>query len=90
MLGPTAMLNASYSEDIEIPPIRVRTRGEIVPVYTSPSYLLDSILLSLQPIFQIRNPILMFPSMLRKKLKMQLRKMSRSQDRNKAIITVLL
>lgn len=70
MLGPTPMINASYGEDVEMPPIRVRSQDETEPVYTSPTCLPDSILLSLQPIFQIRNPILMFPSMLRTKLKM--------------------
>jgi hypothetical protein len=39
--------------------------GDASEPHTNPSSLPDRLLLSLQPIFQIRHPILMFPSMIR-------------------------
>jgi len=35
------------------------------PVHTNPTYLPDDALLAMQPVFQIRLPVLMFPSFLR-------------------------
>ena len=35
------------------------------PVHTNPTYLPDDVLLAMQPVFQIRHPVLMFPSFLR-------------------------
>ncbi|KAF2854783.1 hypothetical protein T440DRAFT_464924 [Plenodomus tracheiphilus IPT5] len=78
IMGPNQMLKAAYGEADDRAPIVLRNRNEAEPVHTNPSSLPDSVLLSLQPIFQIRHPILMFPSMLRSQCKM---KMSENLDR---------
>jgi hypothetical protein len=51
-------------EDKEVEPLIL---GDPNEPHTNPSSLPDHLLLSLQPIFQVRHPILMFPSMMRAK-----------------------
>lgn len=70
-MGPNQMLKATYGDADAKPPILVHNRDEPESVHTSPSSLPDSVLLTLQPIFQIRHPILMFPSFLRSQIKMK-------------------
>ncbi|KAI8935781.1 hypothetical protein NX059_007301 [Plenodomus lindquistii] len=71
-MGPNQMLESVYGESNAMPPIVLHARNEAESDHTNPSSLPDSILLSLQPIFQIRHPILMFPSMLRSQIKLNL------------------
>jgi hypothetical protein len=62
--GPDKMFTHIYSSD-KVKPIRLHERGVVNSPYTNPTSLPDSLLLSMRPIIQIRNPILMYPSMLR-------------------------
>lgn len=62
--GPDKLFAAAHSGD-KVKPLILNQRGENEAAHTNPTSLPDNILLSLQPIFQIRHPVLMFPSMLR-------------------------
>ncbi|CBX90443.1 hypothetical protein LEMA_P065690.1 [Plenodomus lingam JN3] len=68
-MGPYPLLKSVYGEKGAPPPIIMHHPDEAQDAHTSVSSLPDSVLLSLQPIFQIRHPILMFPSMLRSQIK---------------------
>jgi hypothetical protein len=47
-------------------PFLLRHKDETkAPTHTNPTFLPDDLLLALQPVFQIRHPILMFPSLIR-------------------------
>jgi hypothetical protein len=59
-------------------PLLLQQRDEPESAHTNPTNLPDRFLLSMQPIFQIRHPALMFPSMLRA----QSRTMDDSTTRN--------
>ncbi|KAL6153388.1 hypothetical protein ACJQWK_03960 [Exserohilum turcicum] len=60
-------------EDDETEPMILRQRGaSLKAAYTNPTSLPDDFLLSLQPIFQIRNPVLMFPSLVRAQTDMKM------------------
>jgi hypothetical protein len=69
LYGPEMLFKPFYPEDAALPPFTVsRSKpGSTAapPVRTNPTCLPDDILLSLQPVFQIRNPLLMFPSLTR-------------------------
>jgi hypothetical protein len=54
-----------YDADKNVEPLVVYERDAPKSPHTSPTSLPDSLLLSMKPIFQIRHPILMFPSMVR-------------------------
>jgi hypothetical protein len=65
--GPDKLFSSVYPSDN---PPSLTTHLRILPPnnaspQTNPTSVPDTLLLSLQPIFQIRHPILMFPSMLR-------------------------
>ncbi|CAN9432057.1 unnamed protein product [Alternaria sp. RS040] len=67
LLGPDKIFQSIYPDD-KAPSLIVHQRnapqnGDTVP--TNPTSVPDNLLLSLQPIFQIRHPMLMFPSMVR-------------------------
>ncbi|XPT03014.1 hypothetical protein M3J09_012117 [Ascochyta lentis] len=62
--GPDKFFAHVYN-DSGVEPLVVYERGAPESAHTSPTSMPDSLLLSLTPIFQVRNPILMFPSMLR-------------------------
>jgi hypothetical protein len=64
--APDKIFSSVYPED-NPPSLTVHQRGSDPHngIHTNPTSVPDSVLLSLQPIFQIRHPILMFPSMLR-------------------------
>lgn len=62
--GPEKMFTHVYSSD-KVEPLRLHERGLVNSSYTNPTSLPDSVLLSMRPIIQIRNPILMYPSMVR-------------------------
>ncbi|KAG9205428.1 hypothetical protein G6514_008070 [Epicoccum nigrum] len=64
LAGPDKMFTHVYSSD-KVEPLRLHERGLVNSSYTNPTCLPDSILLSMRPIIQIRNPILMYPSMVR-------------------------
>ncbi|KAG9185529.1 hypothetical protein G6011_06860 [Alternaria panax] len=63
--APDKVFSSIYPDD-NPPPLTVHQRtGPKDVAHTNPTSVPDKLLLSLQPIFQIRHPILMFPSMLR-------------------------
>ncbi|KAI4944855.1 hypothetical protein J4E91_008543 [Alternaria rosae] len=63
--GPDRLFSTVYPSD-KPPALTIYQRNESPSLpHTNPTSVPDSLLLSLQPIFQIRHPILMFPSMLR-------------------------
>ncbi|KAF1829988.1 hypothetical protein BDW02DRAFT_573478 [Decorospora gaudefroyi] len=65
LAGPDKLFASLYPDD-DPPAMVVRQRHEPPEsVHTNPTSLPDSFMLSLQPIFQIRHPALMFPSMIR-------------------------
>lgn len=64
MSGPDRIFSHIYDGDIE-DPLVLCERHAPNSTHTSPTCMPDSLLLSMKPIFQIRHPILMFPSMLR-------------------------
>ena len=64
LLGPDKWFAHIYDGD-KVEPLVVRERDSPESVCTNPTTLPDSLLLSMTPIFQIRHPILMFPSMVR-------------------------
>lgn len=64
LLGPDQMFARVYDND-DVEPLMVYERDAPKSTHTSPTSLPDSLLLSLTPIFQIRHPILMFPSLFR-------------------------
>lgn len=61
---PDQLFGRFYPNDqVEI--LRLYERDAPNSTHTNPTILPDSLLLSLQPIFQIRHPMLMFPSLVR-------------------------
>ncbi|KAH7067420.1 hypothetical protein BKA63DRAFT_536889 [Paraphoma chrysanthemicola] len=62
--GPDKVFAALYNND-EVEPLVLQQRDAPSSNHTNPTSLPDRFLLSLQPIFQIRHPALMFPSMVR-------------------------
>lgn len=64
LLGPDQIFARVYDNE-KVEPLMLYERGAPNSAHTSPTSLPDSLLLSLTPIFQIRHPILMFPSMFR-------------------------
>lgn len=56
---------ASTHKDDDIEPISLTDRNAPNQVHTNPTSIPDTFLLTLRPIFQIRHPMLMFPSILR-------------------------
>ncbi|KAL1792304.1 hypothetical protein ACET3X_008811 [Alternaria dauci] len=62
--GPDKIFQAIYPDDTP-PSLTIHTRNAPQDAHTNPTSVPDNLLLSLQPIFQIRHPMLMFPSMLR-------------------------
>lgn len=62
--GPDKLFSLVYGHD-EVEPLVLKEREAPDSIHTNPSSLPDSLLLSVRPIFQIRHPILMFPSMVR-------------------------
>ena len=64
LLGPEKFFAHFYNDD-EAPRLSLYERDALESPHTNPTSLPDSLLLSMAPIFQIRHPILMFPSMLR-------------------------
>jgi hypothetical protein len=64
LLGPDKISARVYNGD-KVKPLVLHERGAPQSAHTSPTSLPDSLLLSMMPIFQIRHPILMFPSMVR-------------------------
>jgi hypothetical protein len=66
--GPDKLFARTYGKD-EVEQLVVYERDAPKSTHTNPTSMPDSLLLSLQPIFQIRHPVLMFPSMLRAQIK---------------------
>ncbi|OAL00809.1 hypothetical protein IQ06DRAFT_316839 [Phaeosphaeriaceae sp. SRC1lsM3a] len=64
LLGPDKWFSTFYQDDT-LEPLQLHDRENPRSPHTNPTNLPDSFLLSMQPIFQIRHPALMFPSMLR-------------------------
>jgi hypothetical protein len=64
LLGPDKLFATLYTND-NVEPLVLQERDEPKSAHTNPTSLPDRFLLSMQPIFQIRHPALMFPSMLR-------------------------
>lgn len=62
--GPDKFFARVYGGDDEVP-LRLYERDAPNSTHTNPTSIPDSLLLSMRPIFQIRHPILMFPSMVR-------------------------
>lgn len=65
--SPEQLYAAAYKNDLSgKAPFLLRRAGSTKePVHTNPTYLPDDFLLAMQPVFQIRHPVLMFPSLLR-------------------------
>lgn len=62
--GPDKFFSHVHGND-KVEALVVNERDAPESAHTNPSSLPDSLLLSVRPIFQIRDPILMFPSMVR-------------------------
>ncbi|KAF2026875.1 hypothetical protein EK21DRAFT_73227 [Setomelanomma holmii] len=62
--GPDKLFATLYEDD-EVDPLVLQQRDEPLSTHTNPTSLPDRFLRSMQPIFQIRHPALMFPSMVR-------------------------
>ncbi|PTQ27066.1 hypothetical protein MARPO_0228s0003 [Marchantia polymorpha] len=67
--GPDKLFARTFDGD-EVDPLVVYERNAPKSPHTNPTSMPDSLLLSMQPIFQIRHPVLMFPSMLRAMIKL--------------------
>jgi hypothetical protein len=67
LFGPDKIFSGVFPKDAgAIPALTLQERDQpSESKHTNPSSLPDHLLVSLQPIFQIRHPILMFPSMVR-------------------------
>lgn len=65
--SPDELFAAAFNGDIAgKKPFVLRYAGSAKePLHTNPTYLPDDLLLAMQPVFQIRHPVLMFPSFLR-------------------------
>ncbi|KAI4908537.1 hypothetical protein J4E85_011705 [Alternaria conjuncta] len=67
--GPDRLFSTVYPNDtppaLTIHPRNASPSSSSPHTHTNPTSVPDTLLLTLQPIFQIRHPILMFPSMLR-------------------------
>ncbi|KAF2831518.1 hypothetical protein CC86DRAFT_366867 [Ophiobolus disseminans] len=83
--GPDKLFAGLYGSDDGVEPLLLQQRDEPKSAHTNPSSLPDKILLSLQPIFQIRHPALMFPSMVRA----QSRVLPDSNTRNPRVFSTL-
>lgn len=64
MYGPDFIFQVAHGKD-GTPPFVVHSKDNLNPTRTNPTCIPDDVLLSMQPIFQIRHPGLMFPSMAR-------------------------
>ncbi|KAH7400976.1 hypothetical protein DE146DRAFT_677638 [Phaeosphaeria sp. MPI-PUGE-AT-0046c] len=64
LLGPDKWFSDFYKDD-KVEMLQLHDRENPLSPHTNPTNLPDSFLLNMQPIFQIRHPGLMFPSMLR-------------------------
>lgn len=62
---PDTFFARFHREDAGVELLKFHERDAPKSAHTNPTLLPDSLLLSVQPIFQIRHPILMFPSMVR-------------------------
>ncbi|KAJ4982967.1 hypothetical protein SVAN01_11533 [Stagonosporopsis vannaccii] len=62
--GPDKLFARVYGGDVD-EPITLYERDAPHSAQTNPTSIPDSLLLSMRPIFQIRHPILVFPSMVR-------------------------
>jgi hypothetical protein len=67
--GPDDLFARLYKDD-QVEPLVLQQRDEPETAHTNPTSLPDRFLLSMQPIFQIRHPALMFPSMVRAQSRM--------------------
>jgi hypothetical protein len=65
--GPDELFAAAFDKAIsgKKPFVLRHADSTKEPIHTNPTYLPDDLLLSMQPVFQIRHPVLMFPSFLR-------------------------
>ena len=65
--GPDELFAAAYNNDLsgKKPFVLRHTGSSKDPIHTNPTYLPDDLLLAMQPVFQIRHHVLMFPSFLR-------------------------
>jgi hypothetical protein len=77
--APEKLLSRVYKDD-RVAPLVLHERGVAASesAHTNPTSLPDSYLVKFQPIFQIRHPVLMFPSMLR--AQMDIKMASRPRD----------
>lgn len=64
MYGPEYLFQKAHGKDGS-PKFTVKSKDNQKPQPTNPTCVPDDLLLSMQPIFQIRHPALMFPSMAR-------------------------
>ncbi|KAJ8110781.1 hypothetical protein OPT61_g6455 [Boeremia exigua] len=62
--GPDKFFARLYTDN-DVEPLVLYERHAPDSARTNPTSIPDSLLLSMRPIFQVRNPILMFPSMVR-------------------------
>lgn len=62
--GPDKIFARLHHGD-QVEPLVVNERNALNSAHTNPTSMPDSLLLSMTPIFQIRHPILMFPSFVR-------------------------
>lgn len=67
LTSPEKLFARGFGEDYDDEtPFVLHREGETKPpTHTNPTFLPDDLLLALQPVFQIRHPILMFPSLVR-------------------------
>lgn len=74
LYSPEELFAAGYKEDLNgKATLKLRHEGATKPqIHTNPTFLPDDFLLAMQPVFQIRHPVLMFPSLLRTQRKAKL------------------
>ena len=78
LYAPDRLMRCIYKDDT-VEPLIIHERGAPANTpHTNPTSLPDSFLLQFQPIFQIRNPVLMFPSLVR--AQMDINFVSRPRD----------
>lgn len=82
--GPDKFFARVYSDD-RVEPLSLFEREAPNSTHTNPTSVPDSLLLSMRPVFQIRHPILMFPSMVRAEQKA----MGRIRPRQPMLATML-
>lgn len=71
LLSPDELFNSAYKDGrtLEQPFLLQHADAAKEPAHTNPTYLPDDFLLAMQPVFQIRHPVMMFPSLLRTQMK---------------------